>query len=74
MQSVVWLIIIVYKYVFAMNFLNLGEVIWKCNVYNSIIPEKCKLMVGARVEVKLKKLDPVIWWRTLDKKVCMYLS
>ena len=54
-------------------FLILDKVIWECNLYDSIIPEKCKLFVQTRLEVKLKKKKPGVHWRTLrDDMVHIY--
>ena len=51
---------------------TLDKVIWECNVYNSIVPEKCRLFVRpSRLEVRLKKRNPKIYWITLhNEKVC----
>ena len=56
-------------------FLTLDEVIWECYVYAAIIPDKCKLFVRpSRVEVRLKKRNPRIYWMTLhDEKVCTFV-
>lgn len=51
---------------------NLDFPIWECNVYDTIIPDQCKLHVrGVRLEVKLRKCKAGILWGTLDDvKVC----
>ena len=54
-------------------FLILDQVIWECNLYDAIIPEKCKFFVRTRLEVKLKKKKPGVQWRTFrDDMVHIY--
>ena len=62
-----------YLYVYLLLItLNLDIPIWECNVFNTIIPDQCKLVVGAvRLELKLRKRNIGIMWTTLhDVKVC----
>ena len=50
---------------------NLDQVIWECNVYDTIVPEKCKLYARTRVEVKLMKKNSGLWKKFLDPTVCL---
>ena len=55
---------------------KLGQIIWECNVYDTIIPEKCKLFAKTRLEVKLRKKNPGDWEKFLDptvQYVCLYM-
>ena len=51
------------------SILIIDKIIWECTVYDTIIPEKCKLYAEVGWNVQLKKKNPGIWRAPFSDKM-----